>query len=66
MNETVKIQDPGDAARAAWAAAVLYARISGYNAENDQRKVQGYAMAYVSDSYEAAIAEAHRIAVGQD
>lgn len=65
MSEQVDTSDPGLAARVAWAAAVLYARVSGYNAENQVRERSGSQLAYWSDSYEVAIEEAHKIATGQ-
>jgi hypothetical protein len=47
--------DPGLAARAVYVAAILFARVSGMNAENEQRMLQGYSIAYTTDSYETEI-----------
>ncbi len=35
----------------------LFARVSGMNAENEQRKVLGQSIAYVEDNYRAVIWE---------
>ena len=61
----VPATDPGEAATLAWAASVLFATVSGYNAENEQRKACGHSMAYVEGSYVAAIEDAHLLAVGR-
>jgi len=49
--------DPGLAANVAARAAILYARVSGYAAENHARMSQGHALAYLADSFEEAIAD---------
>jgi len=49
--------DPGKAANVAARAAILYARVSGYNAENSMHHEQGHAIAYASDAFETAIEE---------
>ena len=47
--------DPGKAADVAARAAILYATVSGFNAENTLRERRGEALAYDSFCYEAAI-----------
>lgn len=54
----VDTSDPGKAARVVWAAAVLFAKVSGMNAENAGRKSNGYAMAYDDLSYAGVVEEA--------
>ena len=65
MNYPVCADDAGNAARVAWAAALLFARVSGMNAENDQRKVVGSSMAYTDDAYQQAIEECYGTATGR-
>lgn len=50
-------RDPGKAADVAGRAAILFARVSGYIAENVIRERQGYALAYDANTFEAAIDE---------
>ena len=59
MNPDVKLDtsDPGKAADVAGRAAILFARVSGYIAENLRRADRGAALAYDADSFEAAIDE---------
>lgn len=45
-------------AKAVFVAAVLFAKVSGMNAENEQRKAQGYSMAYTYDAYDECVNEA--------
>jgi hypothetical protein len=47
--------DPGKAANVAARAAILYATVCGFNAENDIRKTRGEAMAYDQDCYAAIL-----------
>jgi len=55
MHYPVSCDDAGNAARVAWAAALLFAQVSGMNAENDQRKAVGASMAYTDENYQDAI-----------
>lgn len=61
----VDTSDTGKAARVVWAASVLFARVSGMNAENEVRKIQGQAMAYNSGYYFEAVECAFRMAKGE-
>ena len=58
--------DPGKAADVAARAAILFARVSGYVAENQARMSQGHALAYLSDSFEAAIDDCFPEIDGED
>lgn len=49
--------DPGKAADVAARAAILFARVSGYIAENKIRESSGHAVAYDANWFEAAIDE---------
>ena len=49
--------DPGKAADVVARAAILFARVSGFNATNAQRQIQGYAIAFQDDAFEIAIDE---------
>ena len=53
----IKCSDPGSAASAAARAAVLYARVCGYNAENAIRESNGHTLAYDARMFEEAIAD---------
>lgn len=57
MKDKIKTSDPGLAANVAARASILYARVSGYNAENEIRKSHGLFLAYGDDWYESAIDE---------
>ena len=50
-------RDPGKAADVAGRAAILFARVSGYIAENTIRMRCGCGVAYDSNAFEAAIDE---------
>jgi hypothetical protein len=60
-NEMAKIKldtsNPGKASGVLARASILFARVSGYIAENKIRESLGEALAYDSDSFEEAIAE---------
>lgn len=53
----IDASDPGKAAIVNLAAAVLFAEISGMNAENQQRQANGYSMAYTHNNYSGVIDE---------
>lgn len=59
MSTKIKIDtsDPGKAANAVARAAILFARVSGYIAENEHRKHIGCGLAYTYEFFEYAIQE---------
>ena len=64
LREAMKIQanDPGQAARLAFAAAWLFSRTSEMNAENDGRSADGAHLAYDGAAFTAIQREAVEIA----
>jgi len=57
IKNRIDTSDPGKAAGVAARAAILFARVSGYIADNRLRETQGYAPACDSIYFEAAIAD---------
>ena len=51
-------KDIGQAAQFACIAAILFARVSGFNAENELRHIQESMPAYTDGSYESEIQDA--------
>ena len=62
---TVDTDDPGKAAQVVWAASLLFARTSSFNAENAIRLSQGYAMAYSDNAYEQEVQDAIKAVSGE-
>lgn len=56
-NMELDTSDPGKAAEVVARSAILFAMVSGYNAENGVRSQLGQSLAYDANCFEAAIDE---------
>jgi len=57
MEKQIDTSDSGKAALVFAEAAILFAKVSGYNAENMARERRGENLAYHEDSYAIAVAD---------